>query len=617
MNTAGKQRIHSEEVAEPITMDDPHETTAHLPLNTAQRAIWVAHHFEPDSPAYNVGQYTELLGCLDPALFAVAARQVVVQTEVLRLRFYDSPDGPMQCVVPFANWELPLRDFSDKSEPLAEADAWVHAEIARPFDLTPNEVRPLFRWTLLRIRSDRWYWVQVYHHLISDGYSRALIAAAVAKRYTGIVEERQTEELRVRFPLDVLSATDAAYRGSPAWTEDRAYWRELMAGWPVPTSLSAIAPVPSRRFRRTTRHLDPALVSRLTFRARELGATLPQLVAAAAGIYIHRLTGMEDIVVGMQVTGRLDAAARQTPALLTNTLPLRLHLRPTTRLMTVVGQTVEQLRAGRRRQRYRHEDLRADLGLGPLDGDLFSMVVNYHRFDYEMLFADLTSKTHTLSSGPVDDLALIIYELGAAAGLRLDLSGNLERYDATAVAIHADRLCRLLATIANSSGETLLAHLPVVDAAERETVLETFNNTTIDFPANTLVDLFSTQVARTPNNVALIYADRPVSYIALDAAANRLARQLIAVGVGPETVVALALSSSTAFVISLLATLKAGGAYLPIDPDYPTARLAFMLADSGARVLVTTAGMARTAKIALAHNATAAGQFRSSRSRGS
>ena len=115
-------------------------------------------------------------------------------------------------------------------EPLAEADAWVRAEIARPFDLTPNEVKPLFRWTLLRIRSDHWYWVQVYHHLISDGYSRALIAAAVAKRYTDIVEERQTEELRVRFPVGVLSATDAAYRGSPAWTEDRAYWRELMGG---------------------------------------------------------------------------------------------------------------------------------------------------------------------------------------------------------------------------------------------------------------------------------------------------------------------------------------------------------------------------------------------------
>ena len=194
MDTAGKQRIHFEELEEPITKDGPHETTAHLPLNAAQRAIWVAHHFEPDSPAYNVGQYTELLGCLDPALFAVAARQVVVQTEALRLRFYDSPDGPMQCVVPFANWELSLRDFSDELEPLAEADAWVHAEIARPFDLRSIEVKPLFRWTLLRIRSDRWYWVQVYHHLISDGYSRALIAAAVAKRYTDIVEERQTEE---------------------------------------------------------------------------------------------------------------------------------------------------------------------------------------------------------------------------------------------------------------------------------------------------------------------------------------------------------------------------------------------------------------------------------------
>ena len=444
--------------------------TMQLPLTAAQRAIWVAHHLDPNSPAYNIGHYTELTGSLNPELLAVATQQVVAQTESLRLRFYDSIQGPLQSVIPLTNWVLPQNDFSDEPDPLAAAEAWIQIDIAQPFNLTPIEYEPLFRWSLLCLSPQRWIWVQVYHHIISDGYSRAMITGAVAKCYSALVEGRPAVELEISSPLDLLLARDVTYRASQAWTQDRDYWLGLMNNPPEPVSLSEIGPVPSRRPRRNTRQLDPVTVSSLASKAGELGATLPQLIAAVAGIYVHRLTATQDIVIGMQVTGRLDSIERQTPFMLTNTLPLRLHIGPATSLAAVVGQTAHQLRAGMRRQRYRYEDLRHDLGIGPLSADLFSMVVNFQRFDYGLSFAGQPSKTHVFSSGPVEDLSLIIYELGMDAGLRFDLSGNFERYNPTALASHADRLCGFLSTIAYTTGETPLAQLSVVGPAERETV---------------------------------------------------------------------------------------------------------------------------------------------------
>jgi nonribosomal peptide synthetase DhbF len=319
---------------------------------------------------------------------------------------------------------------------------------------------------------------------------------------------------------------------------------------------------------------------------------LAQFIVAATALYLHRLTSVQDLVLGLPVTGRHGAVSRRTPGMLSNVLPLRLNVHPRMSLSELMGQVAEHVRRGLLHQRYRTEDLGRDLGLLAHDQKLFGTLVNVMAFDHELLFAGHRTTTRNLSNGPVEDLSIVVYDRSNGNELRIDFDANPALYSADELANHQQRFLRLLEA-ASADPKQRIGHIDILEPEERQQILVDWNDTACDVPPTTLPALFEAQVRRSPEATGQVFEESTLTYAQLNAQANRLAHFLIREGIGPENLVALALPRSGEMVVCLLAILKSGAAYLPLDPDYPAERLAYMLQDAHPACVLTTAQIAQ------------------------
>ncbi|MFF9062343.1 amino acid adenylation domain-containing protein, partial [Streptomyces sp. NPDC014882] len=563
-----------------------------VPLTSAQSGIWFAQQLDASNPIYNAGEYLEIHGSVDVAVFEAALRQVVAEAENLRVTFAETADGPRQYVDPDPEWRLRVVDVSGEADPREAAEAWMRADLARPQDPSTG---PLFLFVLFRAADDRWFWLHRYHHLLVDGFTVALVARRVAEVYTALLDGATSEN--PFGSLDDLVALDAAYRASDTFDADRAWWAERLAGRPEPVSLSPKEPTAARGLLRRTAYLDAGATGRLRDAARDAGVPWPCMMTAAVSVYLHRLTGAPEVVLGLPVTTRLGGAARGLPGMVSNVLPLRVEVSAADTLPRLLERVSREMRGVMRHQRYRYEDLRRDLHLLGGAERLTGPQVNIMMFDYALTFGGHRATVHNLCIGPADDLSVIVYDRTDGQGLQIDFDANPELYTARELASHLERFTGFLAGLAETPADRPLGALDVATPAERDAVLTAgagagagavADGAGTDGPS--LAELFEARAADTPDATAVVCGDRTVSYRELNASANRLARRLVADGAGPGRFVGLALPRSVELVTALLAVVKSGAAYVPMDPDYPTDRLAHMVADSSPALVVTTTG---------------------------
>ncbi|WP_159326262.1 non-ribosomal peptide synthetase [Streptomyces tendae] len=550
-----------------------------LPLTAAQSGMWFAQALDPLSPAQNTAEYLEIDGPLDPVLFARALRLVADETEALRVRIEDAPDGPVQHVS--ETIELPLTVRESGTE--AEAVAWMRADLAEPLDLSSG---PLFHHALFRVGAERWLWYQRIHHLVMDGYGYSLLVRRTAEVYSALVRAEEPAPRDFGHLADLV-ADDAAYRDSAAFEADRAHWAEAFADRPEAARLAGRGALPSRTFLRRTAHLSPDSTGRLKDLAARLRATWPDVLIAAQALYTARATARTDVVLGLPMMGRMGSVALRVPGMVMNVLPLRLAVFPEETFAELVRRVVLGVREVRRHQRYRYEDIRRDLGLLGESRALVGPLVNVMPFDYGVDFAGAPARASNLSAGPVDDLTVNVYDRADGRGLRVDHDGNPALYEDSDLAAHQERFLHLLDRLADTDPQQPLAVHTAATSAEVALVVDEFNRTERPLPPTTLVGPIEAQAARTPDATALVFGDTTLTYAELNTRANRLARHLQALGAGPGTVVAVSVPRSVELVVTLLAVLKAGAAYLPLDPDYPAARLTYMLRDAAPVCAVT------------------------------
>jgi nonribosomal peptide synthetase DhbF len=558
-----------------------------LPLSAAQLGLWFAQKMDPANPIYNIGQWTEIHGPVDPTLFSAAVTRAVIDTEAFRVRFIEGIDGPRQVIDVQSEISVPLFDVSTELDPPATAETWMKADMAKPVDLLHS---PLFFFALFKVAPDRFFWYQRAPHIVMDGFGTALFDRRVADLYAALVN-KQPCSANPFGSLACLVEEDASYRVSEHFTRDRRYWLESLVNRPQPVSLSYEPSIDSPRFLRETACLPPSSAEALCAVAHRLKTGLPQIIVAATALYLHRLTSEQDLVLGLPVTGRLGAVSRRTPGMLASVLPLRLKVHPAMSLTELMGCVAQQIRRALRHQRYRTEDLLRDLGLLALDQKLFRTSVNVMPFDYDLRFAGHRSTVHNLSNGPVDDLSIVVYDGSRSNGVRIDFDANPALYSIDELANHQQRFSRLLGAIAADPSQPI-GRLELLATEERRQILFGWNRTARDLPQVTLPALFEAQVGRTPEATALVFEESTLSYAELNARANRLGHLLIGQGVGPENLVAIALRRSIEMVIAILSVLKAGAAYLPLDPEYPEERLSYMLRDAQPDYVLTTGPIA-------------------------
>ncbi|MFC9930075.1 non-ribosomal peptide synthase/polyketide synthase [Streptomyces sp. NPDC127190] len=559
------------------------------PMSYAQQRLWFLEEFAPGGAEYVTALALRLRGTLDLRALRAALAAVVARHESLRTTF-DSVDGhgvqrvhPPQDDVP-----LDVRDLTGQAgEEQQRALRRVLAEErTRPFDLRRG---PLLRTLLVRLADDDHVLGLTLHHIVTDGWSTSVLLGDLAHFYRaehGVVQEDLP-------PLPVQYADYAHWQRAAAGAGDDehlAYWKEHLAGT-APLDLPTDRPRPPVRTTAgaTTRVVVPARTARrLTRLARDRGTTLFTTLVAAAQAYLARLSGAEDIAVGTVTSGRDRAETQALIGFFVNTLVLRSTARTGqsfSDFLTTVRRTVLDA--------FAHQDVPFERVVDEVQpvrdtsrSPLFQVMVvlqNTPASGLDLPGLDVTDVPPE-SEQAAFDLTFEFAEAGSGA-LHGLLTYNTDLFDAATAERMAGQLATLLGAVAEDPDRPLGA-LPLTTDTELKGLLDQGRGTFRPVPQATLPALFERQAARTPDAVALADGDRELTYAEVDRAANRLAHRLIRDGAGPEQVVALALPRSAATVVAQLAVAKTGGAFLPVDPDYPPQRREFMLRDAGARLVV-------------------------------
>ncbi|WP_395670941.1 amino acid adenylation domain-containing protein [Phenylobacterium sp.] len=544
------------------------EGLENAPLSEAQSGLWFAQKLDPTNPIFNTAHYVDLTGELDVAAFQAAVDQAAVEAQSLSLRFEERDGQVWQVVDPALAPRLTVIDLAGHADPEAEAALRRRLDHEAPADLGKGPLAANF---LFRLGPGRSQWYLRAHHLTTDGFGMVLFANRVAELYSAACGGSAAgEPLR---PLRQVWDEDAAYRSSDKRAADGAYWRDLMADAPEVVSLAAGRAVTAHRFHRVERRLPQAVTARLQARAAAAGVSWPDLLTAVTAAYIRRFSGAEEAVVGAPYMGRLGSASARVPAMVMNVPPLRLAPDEAAPLDEALVQASRALAKLRRHGRYRAEQLRRDVGRLGGTRRLYGPLINVLPFDQPPRFQGLDAAVHVLSTGPVDDISFT-FRGDAAPALTLEVDSNPDLYDAEETAAHGERLAVFLDAALDAA---TLADIPIATPAEAARELEVFNATAHPVLDVTLAALLERTMRTSPDAPALTFGRQTLTYADLDRRTAALASALAARGVGPETLVAVALPRSLELVIGLVAILRAGGAYLPLDLDHPPTRIATIL----------------------------------------
>ncbi|PWR17834.1 non-ribosomal peptide synthetase [Zavarzinia compransoris] len=552
-----------------------------FPLTEAQEGIWYAQRLAPGNPIYNTGHYVEIEGPLDVAAFARAVDRAAAEAEALALRVIETADGPLQVIDPAQAPRLRVVDLTALPDPGAEARARIAADMASPLDPTRA---PMAAEVLFLLRPGLVLWYQRIHHLAVDGYGAALLAGRIAGLYG---EESGQEAAGPGFaPLGPVIDEDRAYRADPRRDRDRQFWRDLFAR-PAPDPGPATT---AAHFHRAAALVPASLARALHDLAAANDLTWPDVLTALVAAYVARHGGGgTEVVLGVPFMGRMGSVAARAPAMVMNVLPVRFAVDEEAPLADVLVAAAKALRQARRHGRYRGEQVRRDLGLVGGGRRLHGPLVNILPFERPFALPGLACRSVTLGTGAVDDLTLTFRADPAGGAITLDVDANPDLFSAAETEAHRDRLLWFLDAAATAPR---LAGVPSQTPAEAGRFVEQVNATDHPVPETTLTALIEAGFALDPAASALRFDGRDMSFADLDRASRALAGRLVGQGAGPGRVVAVMLPRSFDLVIALVAILRAGAAYLPLDPDHPPARIAAVVATAAPVLAVASPALA-------------------------
>jgi len=555
-----------------------------LPLVAAQPGIWVADQLSPHTNAYAVAHFIELRGELDSALLANAIIAGMQEADTLNMAFGERDGEPMQWPAPHSFRQPEIIDLRDADNPDAAARALMQQDMAG--DLRVLSGAALYHHTLFRLSDHRWYWYQRYHHLVVDGFSFTALTRRIASLYSAR-QRGDAPEPTPFVPFSEVVEEYQRYQHSSAWQRDQQFWREYGARLPAPASLS---PQPLAGQRATTHLLRHAVaLDRQTFHTL-LTFTQQQNLSAAdtafalVALWLARLSGQTDFAAGFIFMRRIGSAALCATGPVINVLPLAVHYDPAQPLHVLAVRLAGEVKKMRRHQRYDAEQIQRDLGrVG--DGDpLYGPVINLKMFDYQLNVGGIEGITHQLASGPVRDLEIAIY-LSEQGDLTLELLANAERYREEILKQHASRFGLLLSQLA-ARPACACGELDMLMPEEHQQ-LTAINQTGMTLPAETLSSLLLRQAQRTPQAPALADEAHQLTYQQMQQQVAALAQLLIAQGVMPGDIVAVALPRSIFLSLALQAIVSVGATYLPLDTGYPDERLQMMLEDAAPKTVMT------------------------------
>ncbi|MER7769136.1 amino acid adenylation domain-containing protein [Kitasatospora sp. NPDC096140] len=574
-----------------------------LPLSFAQRRLWFLNELDGGA-AYNIPYAARLTGALDVEALNAALGDVVDRHESLRTVLPTEDGRPWQKVLtgPEARTALTVTDTTPEA-----LEAELAGESGKVFRLTTE---PALRARLFRLAPDEHVLLLVVHHVACDGWSLEPLLDDLAEAYAA----RRTGTAPAWPPLPVQYADFTLWQRDLLGAEDdpasrlsqqTEYWRRTLAGIPDQLALPFDRPrsgTVGLRGGEVAVEVGPALHAALAATARAHDCTVFMALQAAVAVVLSRCGAGPDIPLGTATSGRADAVLDGLVGFFASTLVLRTDVSGDPTFAELLGRIREADLGAYAHQDVPFETLVEALNPARVPGanPLFQVSVSMlNSISAELALPGLAVAPHDLSMGiSAFDLSFVFGERpgsddasGPAAGLVAAIGYDADLFDHATVEGIADRLVLVLEALAADPGRRI-GEVGLLSAREHRQVLRDWNDTTTEVPAGTLPELFAARAAHTPAAPAVRCLGTELTYAELDAGANRLAHELIARGIGPGRLVALALPRSEQGVVALLAVLKAGAAYLPVDPSYPADRVAFMLRDAAPACVLSTGEVA-------------------------
>ncbi|SIR86494.1 non-ribosomal peptide synthase domain TIGR01720/amino acid adenylation domain-containing protein [Aquipseudomonas alcaligenes] len=560
------------------------------PLSFAQQRLWFFSRLESGSTAYNIGGLLRFEGPLDLDSLRHGLDQVYARHAALRTLFREQDGLAQQAVLPPGSMPLQIIDLEGGDEHL---EAMARGFIEADYDLTRG---PLVRCALYRLGENRHALAVGMHHIISDAWSVRVMVEEMAEFYRARLQQRQPFMTPQPVQYSEYAVGQREWLDSEAGTRQMTFWRERLGSEQPPLSLAPDFPHDAQAARRAayrTLQVEPALVARLSDLAKANGATLFTVLLAALQLQLARLSGQREVRIGVPVAGRAKGFERLV-GFFVNTLVLKAEPRPELSVAEWLTQTRAGLKAAQANQEMPFERLVEELAPSRSLGQqpLFQVAFNYrrqHPLAANWLPGIETALDEVPSSQIPFDLALdavrdkgdqlsinfaYAADLFAESSIERLISGFLEVLDGFA-----------------TSPQAALGELGLVSSGERRLLTE-WNKPRQTFDAARLLPALIAEQARLrPEAIALVHGGERIAFAELESRSNQLANLLVSHGVQPESRVGVSLERGNAMIVAMLAVLKSGGAFVPLDPDYPRERLSYMVEDSGLKWLITSSDL--------------------------
>lgn len=570
------------------------ESRDHWPLSFAQQRLWFLNELGGPNAAYNISFAVRLKGRLDVAALERSFTEIVRRHEVLRASFISHEGEAVQIIAPAYTVHLEPSDLSNMAGPGREQEIGrlVRQEARHKFDL---EQGPLMRVHLLRLEQEEHVAVLVMHHIISDGWSTGVLVRELAGLYESysLGQQSSLPELPVQY-ADYAEWQREWLQGE-VLDEQLSYWRRQLEGAPAVLELATDRPRPAvQTFRGAVEVFDVPedVTEALRNLCRRESATLFMVLLAGFRVLLSRYTGQQDIVVGTPVAGRSRIETEGLIGFFVNTLVLRSELIGDPTFREVVRKEREAVTGATAHQDLPFEKLveelqpNRNLSHTPLFQVMFALQNNSSEV-LSLPGLELSRVEATTGTSKFDLLLTVIEDKHKLFG---SLEYNKDLFEEETVRRMLRHYRAVLEAAAKDPDQVITA-IEILTAQERSQLLVEWNDTSIDFPQLFIHQFVQRQASLTPDATAVIFEKQNLSYSELNGRANQLAHFLMSEGVGPESIIGVCLDRSIEMIVALLGILKAGAAYLPLDPEYPRQRLLLMIEDSAMRMVLSVGNL--------------------------
>ncbi len=571
-----------------LEFDEVKHTSDTYPLSPIQKAVWLDIQAYPEKwSSYNMYEYLNIQGDLKKDCFIEALRHVVSSTTALRMQFHLASDGLLRQSINNDDYTPEYIDFSDRNSPEEQAKEWVEQRRLNP--IQPEISRP-FCFALLKLSDSHYFWYSHYHHLVVDGICMGFIRQRVASSYNALINKESLPKFEDDKFLRHLQAS-LEYRYAPGYLADKAYWKSVLAeSSSLDLSVKSSGAMSSSPIR-VTRSLGDSEIESIRELASSVGVSFGRLMVSIVVLYLEKLSETDSLTIGVQTHGRFDKRFRSSVVPCSNVLPISFKNERTGTFRDFLDHANSQMSEAFSHGNFRYEEILTSLGRKPSDAGVYDITLNVLSNRSEVR---LTGSSSCLHSFPryEDNLVIRVYFSENGSDVHFYLDGNALLYSEWELQTHADRLTEFVESLAKSPQHDAsaidLAGMSALQEIEKDRILNDWTESEEgSLHQHCIHTLFEERVDQFPQKIAVEHTGRSITYRDLNEKANRLANLLIDRGVKPDCLIGLFMERSIEMVVAVLGILKSGAAYVPIDPDYPSNRIAHIIEDSEVGLIIS------------------------------